>query len=363
VFPVLSQVGFRITLCQHWIPDRPAKFFGVGRREAHSNFDYTWAADIEMTTPMTSSTETPLERLTRLIACIDLDPGNLVLRKDAIREAFDAQQWDTARRLIDAGLRLHSGEAGLLGLSGCAYLKAQHYCAAERALTLALRGEPEAQEWHFSLAFALFMQRRYADALLELDTEAVVQAVPHALLFRARCLHHLGRRTEAIAECKRLLEVLPDDPSAHGLLGLLLHEQPSFEAAQDHIEAALRADADQLDALLALASIQADAHQNEAARATFNRLLQADPRCGRAWFGLGMVELIERRIEAAAHAIELAATYMPDHLGAWRALAWIRVTQGEVEAAALAFDRAMALDGDVVTAFTMSEGRGNLRLH
>ena len=66
-------------------------------------------------------------RLTRLLAYVDLDPGNLALRIDAIREASNSRQWETARSLIDAGMQTHPDEASLLALSGLVHLQTQHY--------------------------------------------------------------------------------------------------------------------------------------------------------------------------------------------------------------------------------------------
>jgi tetratricopeptide (TPR) repeat protein len=218
-----------------------------------------------------------MDRLKRLLAYIDLDGDNFVLRNDAIREAFELRQWDTARTLIDAGLQAHPGEAGLL-------------------------------------------------------------------MLRARCLHHLGRLSEAILACRNCLVVNAEDDEAHGLLALLFYDQQRNEDAAEHVESALRLNPQQREALLTAASIQTDSREYDAARATFGTLLRAHPGCGRAWLGMGMIDLVNLQTEAALRALELAATYMPEHIGTWHVLAWTHILRGNVLSAGVAFDRALLLD-------------------
>lgn len=218
-----------------------------------------------------------MDRLKRLLAYIDLDDDNLVLRKDAIREAFELRQWGTARTLIEAGLQAHPGEAGLL-------------------------------------------------------------------MLRARCLHHLGRLSEAILACRSCLVVNAENDEAHGLLALLLYDQQRNEDAAEHVESALRLNPQQREALLTAASIQTDSREYDAARATFGTLLRAHPDCGRAWLGMGMIDLVNLQFEAAQRALELAVTYMPEHIGTWHVLAWAHILCGDVPGAGEAFDRALLLD-------------------
>ena len=291
---------------------------------------------------MPSSDPSPA-RLNRLLAFIEQDAGNLTLRKDAVREACDIGHWDTAGKLIDAGLEAHPGEAGLLALAGFAHLQAQRYDEAERVLSAALSQGLDAAELHYNLAFAQFMQKRHAEAFDRL-APSVLQALPLALLLRARCLHHLGRPAEAIVDCKAHLALAPGDADTHGLLGLLLFEQGQGEAATAHIEAALSKNPKQLEAMLALASRQADSQEYDAARDSFDTLLQAHPECGRAWLGLALIKVSHMQVEAAKRDIELAATHMPDHVGTWHVLAWVHILLGDPPAAGRAFEQAMAPD-------------------
>lgn len=292
---------------------------------------------------MPSSDTLPV-RLKRLLTFIEHDAGNLALRKDAVREACDTGHWDVARSLIDAGLLMNANEPDLLAYSGFAYLQVQRYGDAEQALSAALALGVDAAAPRYNLGFALFMQARHAEAFELLGDPSLPEAVPRALLLRARCLHHLGRQAEAIEECTAHLACTPDDAETLGLLALLLYEQGCGETARRHMEAALQRDPNQLEARLVLASMQSDAREFDDARHSFQSLLEVHPQCGRAWLGLALIELSNQQVAAAQRDIERAAVYVPQHIGTWHVLAWIHLMRGNVVAGQAAFEKALAID-------------------
>jgi tetratricopeptide (TPR) repeat protein len=283
-------------------------------------------------------------RLERLLWFIVHDPDNLKLRQDAVREACAVQEWPVARGLLDIGLQSHPDDAELLAHAGLVYLQARQYVAAERVLTAALAQGLEPAEVRHNLAFALFLQRRPLDALAHLTPPLMPFELPQMLVLRARCLHHLGRRGEAIADCRAHLVHARDHPQTNGLLALLLYEQEERALAQRHLDAALRRDPTQREALLTLGSIESERDDDAAARATFDKLLATHPDCGRGWLGLALMELRCTQVAAAKRAIELAARYMPEHIGTWHVLAWTELILGNIDAAQAALHRALALD-------------------
>jgi tetratricopeptide (TPR) repeat protein len=285
-----------------------------------------------------------LAQLNRLLLYIELDPDNPVLRNDAIREAFDTGYWEVARKLIDSGLSSHTADPELFALSGFSFLQALRYADAEQALSMALAQGLVAPEVHYNLAFAQFMQRRYSQALERLSTPPLPEGLPMAFVLRARCLHHLERRAEAIADCRAHLGSAPADAEANGLLALLLYEQGESECAREHARVALEQDPRQVEALLCMASVQFDSQEFDTAALSFESLLQAHPDCGRAWLGLGLLKLNDLQLDPALQAIELATTHMPDHIGTWHVLAWTQIMRGDVAAAEIAFNRALAVD-------------------
>lgn len=294
-----------------------------------------------------STAQVPAETtslLNRLLAYVERDAGNLVLRKDAIREACNTGQWEIARNLLDAGLLSHSEEAELLAFSGFAYLQAQRYADAARALSAAIAQGLRAAEPRYNLAFAYFMMERHADALELLMDPAIQQAVSVALLLRARCLHHLNRLLEAVADCRAHLAVFADDPEAGGLLALLLHEQSYAEEARVLVDAVLAKDPKQLEALLTRAYLQSDAREYDAAKTSFSTLLEAHPLCGRGWLGLALIDLMQMRMETARRYAGFAAAHMPQHIGTWHVLAWLEIMRGDVAAAQTALEKSLAID-------------------
>jgi tetratricopeptide (TPR) repeat protein len=103
-------------------------------------------------------------RLNRFLAFVFLDGENLVRRKDAICVACETGHFKIARKLIEGGLEINGRDGELLLLSGLVHLHAKQYPEAELALRAVLDQGWESDEVHYGLAFALMMQRRYADA-------------------------------------------------------------------------------------------------------------------------------------------------------------------------------------------------------
>ena len=280
-------------------------------------------------------------RLQRLLKYLEHDPQNSALRKDAIREAFDADQWSIARELIDAGLDLNPSDPQLLAQGGFAALAAMQYRQAAEMLQAAIALGVQESDVHYDLGLALFMLGRHSAALSALTP---AKADPHVLLLRARCWHYLERRDDAETACRECLVAQPADPDANGLLALLLYEGGRGEAARANVEVALASDPCQREALLTEASIEADAGNYDAARQSFDMLLQAHPRCGRGWLGSALVELTLMNLDVALCQIERAALHIPGHIGTWHVLGWIEILRGKPAAAEVAFEKALAID-------------------
>jgi tetratricopeptide (TPR) repeat protein len=287
---------------------------------------------------------TSTARLNRLLIFVELDATNLKLRKDAIRAASSVGYWDTARKLIDDGLKTCPQEPFLLAHSGCAYLQAHHYVDAEEAFSSALSHGLDGPELHYNLAFARFGQRRYEEALASL-TAPLAEAVPIALLLRAHCLHRLGHSEEAILACTARLAIEQQDAETHGLLGLLRYEQQQADAAMPHVAAALRQNPQQLEAMLVSASLESGSQNHDVARVLFETLLQVHPRCDRAWLGVALIELTELFGRAARRDLAQPAACMPDYV-AGHVQAWVNTMRGDVVAAELGFSRALSANRD-----------------
>jgi tetratricopeptide (TPR) repeat protein len=287
---------------------------------------------------------TNASRLVRLLGLLEFDPGNLLLRLDAIREAFSNSAWDAARRLLDAGLEAHRGDVRLHELSGFLFLQAQRYSDAEEALRRALAVGLRSPHLIYYLAMALLMQGRYHDALSQVSALSATGYELPGLVLRARCLYHLRRAAEAIAALQTHLHVMPDDAEANGLLALLLYEQGHVDEARAHLNAALERQPQQVEALLALACLRSDANEVDAARASFEAIVGVESRCGRAWLGLALLNLREARIEQARRHAQEAAMHLPEHVGTWHVLAWTNIMLGDVDGARAAFEKALTID-------------------
>jgi tetratricopeptide (TPR) repeat protein len=283
-------------------------------------------------------------RLERLLGLLAREPGNLGLRKDVVREACKMDAWERVGEIAEEGACLYPDDTEMLVLSACVHMNGKRYAEAEKALAAAIALGFEPVEVRYHLAFARLMQRRHAQALEILKVPLMSFELPRALILRARCWHHLGRRDEAIKDCRAYLAHASMDAETNGLLAILLYEDNQHSPARRHADAALLRDPLQCEALLTLALIHADGDNDVLARHIFERLLAKHPVCGRGWLGLALLKLRHSQVEEAKRDVELATQYTPDDIATWQVLGWIEIMRGDVTAAQRAFETAHTID-------------------
>ncbi|MBR8834652.1 MAG: tetratricopeptide repeat protein [Stigonema ocellatum SAG 48.90 = DSM 106950] len=288
----------------------------------------------------------------RLACHLEQDPSNLALRIEAICSACQAEQWATARQLVEHGLTGSPDSPALRALSGVIHLQSKQYGLAIEQFSLALDAAPSDPDIRLNLSTALFLEAQYAQSLEHLCDSSWFTALPAAWTLRARCLHHLGRMEEAISDCMARLRRDPSDAETLGVMALAWVDLGNVELALQNAAHALELDPRQPEALLASASAHSMMQDYARARAALEVLLTVDANCGRGWMCLALVETECFRLEAAKLAIANALRHLPQHIGAWHTHGWLLLMTREVDAAAQAFDQALQLDR------TFAETRG-----
>jgi tetratricopeptide (TPR) repeat protein len=283
-------------------------------------------------------------RLDRLMKYLAMEPSNVLLRRDALREACRLSAWDTLKRLVDEGLAGSPGDTSLLAWQGFSNLQHKQFGQAETALSEAIAQGLEPAEIRYNLAVAQFRQRNFEAALRQLSAPLLPFELPAALLLRARCQHALAKPKDAIDSVQSYLKGQPGDPEANGLFALLLYESNLHHQAADRMQLALSIDPTQREALVTRATMQLDARDFVKAKQTFGEVVRSHPTCGRGWLGLALVNLANLDLRAAANSVQMASRHMPEHIGTWHVHAWIHLLLGEVATAERAFHSALAID-------------------
>jgi tetratricopeptide (TPR) repeat protein len=198
---------------------------------------------------------------------------------------------------------------------------------AERArqyLELAVEADPEFAWARYGLAFLDWQEGRDEPALDRvLEALARDPGFPEARELEARLYESLGRRDEALASYRRLLETKDTVELRYRYANLLLRsdDEEDAEAAEEQlrqvIERATAATAEPDPELLARATLDlgvalADQRRPEPALEMFHRALELDPELLPAWYNIGWVlevqmGLPEEALEAYRHYEEAAA--------------------------------------------------------
>ncbi|MCZ6597691.1 MAG: tetratricopeptide repeat protein, partial [Planctomycetota bacterium] len=115
-----------------------------------------------------------------------------------------------------------------------------------------------------------------------------------------------GRRSDALAQLARAIQLDPDSWSAYSFQGFLHHGWQQRELALEAWKRAAEIDPDHVDTLINLALVQKELLRLDDAVATFERALEADPTSSRASVFLADLHGEMGRLQDAASVLHAA---------------------------------------------------------
>lgn len=284
-------------------------------------------------------------RLEKLLGFLKVDSENFSLLSDAADLSLQVGDFAVAKSLIERALALQP-EDPVSRYRLAVILLDEHKPEESVAITQALLEEGHSHSAvRFEHARALAILGRFDEA------EPIFSGLlPEAASFRelphlyTRTLHHLGKVGEAIEFADRYVIDHPEDGVAQGMLSLLHLDNSDIAQAADLSAKALERAPNNMDALLAAGSV-ALAYENEAdAKTYFDKAISVYGESGRAWAGLGMVNMLNMDLPAARSDFEKAVGFMPAHLGSYNALGWIQILQHDYAAAKKTLQAAFDID-------------------
>lgn len=163
--------------------------------------------------------------------------------------------------------------------------------AAEVQLREVLTALPEAPAVLRDLAHALARQGKTDEAAQTYERAIVVVPTDtHTRLQYASMLMDAQRWEPAIAQAGQVLTQLPEEPTAHAMLGVAYAALNRLDEAAAHLEAAVRGDPRGLEALHALGQVYYRQRRLPEAAECFRKVLAIEPRWERARAALQAIE-------------------------------------------------------------------------
>ncbi|MDH5325975.1 MAG: tetratricopeptide repeat protein [Gammaproteobacteria bacterium] len=293
------------------------------------------------------------EQLKKYQAYHEQDPGNVNIVAQLSDLHYQLGQFDAAKEVLQS-VNLQAEPGLMFRLSNIAIARGDAEEAIEVLEQLNAMGVDNSAV-KYNLAFAKTLTRQFEDAKeLLLNIDAGDDMAPQSPKLLSRCYHHLGGLEEGIALMQEYTQQHKQDAEALGILALLNVDASHDDQARECAEQSIRIDDANLEARVALGSLALDEYDTDLAGKHFSKALNRSPKSGRAWSGLGMVDMMNMDIPKAISDLEKAVKFMPQHLGSWQALAWCQLMMDDIEGAKASFNSAMEVDHN------FSENHGGL---
>lgn len=290
--------------------------------------------------------QTANRRLESLRAFLQQDPRNEPLRADVFDAALAAGAFQEAGDVVTKALAEAPGNQDWRHREGMLLLARGEFHQAQEVYLELMAEAPTDFVFRFNLAFAQFAQGASADAaisiepLLENGSGLADMAWPLWL----RCQHHLYRLEEGLeafnaAAAHRLMGA-----EAWGVASLMALDAERLKDARDWADQSLRANPEQIEALVTHGSLALGTQDANEAMAAFERALAHLPGDGRSRSGTGFAFMLRGEFPLAMQAFRQALEAMPTHIGTWIGLGWCEFLAGDLPVARKAFEQALELD-------------------
>lgn len=291
-----------------------------------------------------SMIETVKEELDKKQQYLKLDPENERLIVDVADLHVKLGEFERANTLLESALVKNPKSIALqysLATSAIANSEAEKAISILQDILSAGNFDPA---FHYNIGYAYLLMGKPAEAREHLESiQEHVDQIPSLFLLLARTYHHLGDLNNAEISVRKYLDRYPEDAEALGLMALLELDSESSTAIE-WAEKSLAIDENSLEGLVTKGSVALSELDPVDARGFFTKATTHHKKSGRAWAGLGLVDMANMDLEKARSGLEKAVKYMPNHIGTWHALAWCQLLSSDLVAARQSFESAMEID-------------------
>jgi tetratricopeptide (TPR) repeat protein len=159
-------------------------------------------------------------------------------------------------------------------------------------------------------------------------------------------LSNQGAFDEAVACCRRALELRPDDAAAHSSLGVVMARQERFEEAVACYRRAIELRPDLVEAHNDLAAALKEQNKLDEAAACCRRALELRPDFAKAYVNLAVVLTDQNKLDEAVACYRRALELKPDFADAYINLGGLHEELGELAEAEASFRAALRVQPD-----------------
>jgi Flp pilus assembly protein TadD len=258
-----------------------------------------------------------------------------------------AGYWRTTETLFRHTLDVTSpGNQVARGMYANAFLERGEFDEATRLYTAALAENPMDHFANFGIGRILLLRGRAAEALPFLQRALDASSLPDGYLMAqiGQAMVKSGRRGEGIDHLRKGVQLSPDDPDTHSLLGLALASEGSFPEAVEELRKVVLLSPRNATAHYNLAVALDNAGRFSDAVLSYRdaiALRKSDPA---AWSNLGISYGRMRRFDDAIEALREAERLDPENPDIQYNLGLAFQGRGTVAEARRHFDRANRLE-------------------
>ncbi|HEU4655241.1 MAG TPA: hypothetical protein VFS47_14735 [Steroidobacteraceae bacterium] len=297
-----------------------------------------------MTTPE-SARGAELERLQRLVGMLKQDASNPSLRQHFFDQAARAGCSDLIVETADSLLASSPRDPWLLFQKANGEIGRREYRNALAVLSQVreLGVADPAVDSNVGLCHFCLHEFDQARAPLERCYAAGVRDAGTVRLL-ITTLHHLSSMEEAVKVAGENEALARGDAALAGAYALLYLDSNDSGKAAQWAKVALDLNPKSLDGRITQATLLTARLETQKARSMLQDLIDDAPQLGRAWIGLGTLDLLAQDLASAKQRLARGLELMPSHVGSWHVLGWAQLLSGDLLAAETTFQRALEID-------------------
>ena len=302
---------------------------------------------------MTASTNLHSDQLVQMLAS---DPGNSLLRLEAIAASLRARQWGRVEELASEGQRIYPNDSIWLLKQAELFMAQENWAKAETTLLRLIQDpdlDPQQQSVvAYNLAWVSFEQGRFHESVEHLSFRMQDFAGSLAKDELSQCLWiralHRDRQLKQIIDWTSAAEqsnVLT--PRAAGIAALAAFDSNDPKTAARWCAMADRFIDDvsaTMEHLIVGSSLAMAQNDRILARKLAQTAVSRNPKDGRAWSAFAFTQLLDREMQDALFSFKQALSFMPNHIGTWHGQAWTQLLTSDVASATVSFEQALKID-------------------